>query len=103
MVFLRLFFFFFIVFPSLSVCLSLSVSFMEDQMKLSQASRDLKLIFSPLLLNAKITHDLKERIMYFSFHSFLKTKGKKDLCMPPLLPEEMQCMFSAEQGSQVTG
>lgn len=28
----------------------------EDQMLLSQASSDLKLIFSPLLMNAKITH-----------------------------------------------
>lgn len=28
----------------------------EDQMLLSQASSDLRLIFSPLLMNAKITH-----------------------------------------------
>lgn len=32
------------------------LSFMEDQTLPSQASRDLKLIFSPLLMNAKISH-----------------------------------------------
>lgn len=41
------------------VCLcffSLSLYFTEDQKLLSQVSRDLKLIFSPLLMNAKITY-----------------------------------------------
>lgn len=55
---------------SLSLYFCLFHSFTEDQTLLSQASRDLKLIFSPLLMNAKIysSCDLKERILYCSFH-----------------------------------
>lgn len=63
---------FFLLSLSLSfwLFLSLSLSFTEDQTLLSQASCDLKLIFSPLLMNAKIysSCDLKERILYCSFH-----------------------------------
>lgn len=45
------FFFFVFVFHLLP-----PFSLNEDQMLLSQASSDLRLIFSPLLMNAKITH-----------------------------------------------
>lgn len=47
------FFFLFVLF--------LSLPFTEDQMLLSQASRDLKLIFSPLLMNAKIIYNVTWR------------------------------------------
>lgn len=50
--------------------------------------------------------DLKERKSCIALSidfSQSKKRKKKDLCMPPLLPEEMQCVFLAQQTSQITG
>ena len=61
--------------------LFLSLSFTEDQMLLSQASRDLKLIFSPLLMNAKIIYNVtwkRESCIALSIN-FLSVKKKRSL------------------------
>lgn len=68
------------------------LSFKENQMLLSQASHHLKLIFSPLLMNAKITHLVtwrRESCIALS----ITFPVKNDLCMPPLLPEETMYVF----------
>lgn len=52
-------FFFFVLFFVFHLLPPFSLN--EDQMLLSQASSDLRLIFSPLLMNAKITHHVTWR------------------------------------------
>ena len=71
----------FIPFFSFVCFISLSLSFTEDQMLLSQASRDLKLIFSPLLMNAKIIYNVtwkRESCIALSIN-FLSVKKKRSL------------------------
>lgn len=60
----------------------------EGQMHPSPASCDLKLTLCWLVMDAKITHVTWRIILYtlFMSHSW-------EICMPPLIPEEMQCMF----------